>query len=154
MKLRFARAALCRAVLFLLAFGAGATHSSAADERLEFNLPERGESGWQGTPWTEFDEVSGLNYAVCVQLLAKSAEGAVGVISVRTADGEICLESLSHLETYLKRKQLGWKRRRINLSVDSTVKYAHMISVVDLCRRVGFTAVGFEPPPHPAEVQR
>lgn len=130
---------------------------SALEGQMEMALPAAGEgvAPKDKTPdassTEEIDLPAELEVIVRtkdVQSKDQVEDGSIGEIAVKDTAGEVTLRDIAELRGYLTRMRPKLTNGNdIKLQAGGRLKYAYVIAVMDVCREVGFTNVGFAPPP-------
>jgi biopolymer transport protein ExbD len=141
----------------LLTFFIFTYHPSALEVQMEMRLPAVGEAKAQEMKDVDPAKLSDteIEEPSQVTVMAKTQLDGVndGALSQLIVDGltKKNLSTLAELEAHLRDLkgdgQLN-NKESIRIQADSALKWSHVIEVMDVCKRAGFTNIGFSPPPN------
>lgn len=133
----------------LFAFFVLTYHPHPEEGILDLVLPGKAIVGRQEpvAPLAGAELASGLTVEIRAVRQGPTA-GALSQITVKSRAGDTPVPELAALRLFLNQALAEVAPAKdIQIAADSQLKYAHVMDVVDHCRRAGFAHVGFGPPP-------
>lgn len=143
----------------LLTFFIFTYHPSALEGQMELNLPGAGEAKAKDAKDVDPTKISDQEIEAPSQVIVMIKtqrdgvnDGAIGQITVDglTKNNVKDLKELTEFLQRLKAKDELTNKESVRIQADGTLKWSHVVEVMDACKRAGFTNVGFSPPPDAA----
>jgi biopolymer transport protein ExbD len=138
----------------LLAFFIFVYHPSDLEGQMELNLPDKKEAAAEEPP--DKPQPAGMDepqVEADISVILRTQhdgqrDGEISQILIREGPDEVPVENTDALLKQLteRRSKLA-NKEGIKLQGDGRLKWAKIVSIMDVCRKAGFRDVGFAPPP-------
>jgi biopolymer transport protein ExbD len=137
----------------VLLFFVATYHPSQLEGQMELNLPDTAQTQAatpeeaDPTKSSQGDPELPAEITVVLKTQVGSSAGKISRISIQERQGTKDVDNGEELRKYLVEARKGLANQKdIKIQADGTLKYGHVMEIMDMCSRAGFTNVGFGPP--------